>query len=128
MNVDIDLPRLWPKLAKIPPDTKTLADKGFVKDSVYFPNRNMMVTPMLLQSREQYAKEDIFIGRRVKKNRYTCETVFSRVTDVSILTDKIPRYKMRHIQEACDWAHGRANLQQPLLKPKNWNAYLDSLN
>ncbi len=128
MDVDLlPLPRLWPRLAKIPPGKYILADKGFCKDSVYFPNRNIIYTPILLESRSQYTRGEIAYGRRVKKNRYSCETVFSRVTDVSILVETIPRGKMRWINDACDWAHGRANLQQPLLYPKNWDVYIESL-
>jgi len=122
------LPRLFPRLAKLPSSWAVLADKGFCKDSVYLPNRNTFITPIRLEAREQYTKGEIAYGRRVKKNRYTCETVFSRVTDVSILRDSIGRGKMRHLNDACSWAHGRANLQQPLLKPKTWGAYLESLN
>jgi hypothetical protein len=36
--------------------------------------------------------------------------------------------RLLHLADACDWAHGRANLQQPLLKPLNWGAYLASLH
>ena len=122
-----DLPRLWPRLAKFPKGSELSGDKGFYRDSGALPNQNTIHTPIRLDGRDQYSRGEIVHGRRCKKNRYTSETVFSRVTDVSILCDTVPREHMRHLSDACNWGHGRANIQQPLLKPLNWDAYIASL-
>ena len=55
------------------------------------------------------------------------QTFFSRVTDLAILTDRVPREHMRHLEHAWNWAHGRANIQQPLLYPLNWSDYINRL-
>jgi len=123
-----ELPRLWPRLAKYPKGSELSGDKGFYRDSGALPNQNTIHTPIRLEGRDRYSRGEIQHGRRCKKNRYTSETVFSRVTDVSILLDTVPRERMRHLNDACNWAHGRANIQQPLLKPLNWDEYIASLN
>ena len=104
-----------------------LADKGFYKDALSMPNFNKMVTPIRMDGRDQYTNTEIKEGIRIKKNRYTCEVVYSRVTDCKLLRDRIPRWHFRNIFMTNAWAHGRANLQQPLLRPKLWDAYLQQL-
>jgi len=52
------------------------------------------------------------IGHNVKicQKRYTCEVVYSRVTDVPILYGKIPRQRFHLFESIVGWAHGHANL------------------
>lgn len=121
------LPKLWPRLAKFPVGFSLSGDKGFHRDAASLPNQNLIHTPVRLDGRKQNTRGESEHGRRVKKNRYTSEVVYSRVTDVSILCDIVPRERMRYLGHAWNWAHGRANLQQPLLKPLNWKAYLDKV-
>ena len=127
LTITQPLPELWPRLAKFPPGSDLSGDKGFCKDSGHLPHQNLIHTPIRLDGRVQYSRMEIKHGRRNKKNRYTSETFFSRVTDVAILTDRVPREHMRHLEHAWNWAHGRANIQQPLLYPLNWSAYINRL-
>jgi hypothetical protein len=122
------LPRLFPRLQKFPKNTKGLGDKGFHKDQFNMPNHNEIHTPIRLDGRLQYTNSEIKEGKINKTNRYTCEVVYSRVTDCKLLRDRLPRWHFRNLIMANSWAHGRANLQQPLLKPKLWDFYINHFN
>ena len=51
--------RLPIRLAKIPPGTKVLADRGFAEDAPFYPNFNEHITPAFLSGRLQFDVEDI---------------------------------------------------------------------
>lgn len=114
------------RLTKVPPGYSVLADRGFVFDSVKYPNLNSMVTPHFLGGREQFTKGEIEIDRGVCTLRYTSEAVFSHIFNEKTLKDSIPYGLFSILNDAWDCGHAIANLNQPLRKPENWDAYLAS--
>jgi hypothetical protein len=112
--------QLWLRLAKIPKEYKTLADKGFAETERDYPNFNTAVeTPTKLAAAKAYRKapEHIKRDRPLTSSRFSAETVFSRVYSEDILNGKIPYYLIPLLPYAHSLAHGEANLDQPFRTP-----------
>ena len=107
------------RLAKIPPGYSNLANRGFASCAMYYPNLNAQITPHFLAGHEQFHQEEISADRLKCQVRYTSETYFSRVTDTTALRDRISFSLFQQLSHIVDWAHGRANLCQPLQKPSH---------
>jgi len=111
--------KLWSAaLAKLPLGRLVLADRGFYRDAVLYPNFNAHLTPHFLSGRDQFSAGEIISDRRICQLRYTAETSFSRVTDTSGLQDVIPRSFFSLMQDMCDWGHAHMNLCKPLKAPR----------
>ena len=109
---------LWRRaLAKIPRGRAILADRGFFRDALLYPNFNPQLTPHFLSGRARFTAGEVICDRRVCELRYGSETSFSRVTDTEGLRDIIPRGFFSIMQDMCDWGHAHANLCAPFHLP-----------
>ena len=109
---------LWRRaLAKIPRGRAILADRGFFRDALLYPNFNPQLTPHFLSGRARFTAGEVICDRRVCELRYGSETSFSRVTDTEGLRDIIPRGVFSIMQDICDWGHAHANLCAPFHLP-----------
>ena len=109
---------LWSRaLAKIPAGRAVLADRGFHKDALLYPNFNVQLTPHFLSGRAQFTAGEVSSDRRVCELRYGSETSFSGVTDTEGLRDSIPRGFFPIMQDMCDWGHAHMNFCQPFHTP-----------
>jgi hypothetical protein len=111
------------RLSKIPAGKTTLADRGFANCTMYYPNLNAQITPNFLAGREQFSAEEVSSDRVKCQLRYTSETVFSRVTDITALHDRVSRGHFSNLHHIVDWAQGHANLCQPLQRPGRDNYF-----
>ena len=107
----------------IPPGYIILGDKGFTNTSGMYPNFNTVLLPAFLHGNNQFTKEKIGHNLRACQLRYTCETVYARITNRRTLYGFIKWQFFHHFQDACDWAHGRANLYLPLQMLAKYEAY-----
>ena len=111
------------RLKNIPADYLIMADKGFDGTSGYYPNNNTVLHPAFLHGNNQFSPEQIGYNLRACQLRYSCETVYSNVTNCPRLYGFIPRGIFHHFQDLCDWGHGRANLYLPLQMPTKYVEY-----
>jgi hypothetical protein len=117
---ETSLVKLWSAtLSKIPLGRVVLADRGFYRDAILYPNFNAQLTPHFLSGREQFSAGEIISDRRICQLRYTAETSFSRVTDTAGLQDVISRNFFTVLQDMCDWGHAHMNLCKPLKTPSH---------
>jgi hypothetical protein len=117
---------IWGKygrLKNIPIGYLILGDKGFEGTSGSYPNYNTVLHPAFLHGHEQFSTEQICHNLKVCQLRYTCETVYSRVTNRHSLCGMIRRAKFEYFEDSCNWAHGRANLYMPLQMPAKYVNY-----
>ena len=116
-------PKIPRRLAKLPGCFKVLADRGFDGDNLSYPHFNIVITPEFLgkddmgYSRKQFTLPELGRDRKICELRYTCEVVFSCVTNDKMLRDVIPYEALAHIEHAFCWAHAGANLRKPLKMP-----------
>ena len=116
---EISQPTIWLRSAKLPFDGEGLADKGFENGDKYFDHFNRVRCPRMLRNRnvkqcdvvELLSKEDYC------KLRYTSEVDFTLFEHVDAVKDCVPIENISQLPHAVEWAHGHANLQQPLRKP-----------
>jgi hypothetical protein len=107
---------IWkPRLAKVPPGHEILADRGFDTCARHYPHYNQHRCPTFLRGRDKFTSTEVKSDYQICKLRYTCEVVFSRVTNEKSLKDVIPQHFFKHIQHHWDWACGNANLCKPLM-------------
>ena len=60
-------------------------------------------------------------------DRYTCEVVYSNVTNCDCLNGFIRRNIFHHFQDLCGWDHRRANFCLPLQMPEKYNDYFSKV-
>jgi hypothetical protein len=101
-------------MRKFPRGWRMLADRGFRGTAMYYPNLNAQLTPHFLSGRLQFTSEEVASDYDLCKLRYTCEVIFSRVTNVKGLRDVIPYSRFAHVSDMLHWGHARINLGQPL--------------
>lgn len=119
---------IWGKngrLKNIPVGYLILGDKGFEGTNGSYPNYNTVLHPAFLHGHEQFSTEQIGHNLLACQLRYTCETVYSRVTNRHSLRGVIRRAKFEYFEDSCNWAHGRANLYHPLQMPAKYPNYFD---
>ena len=104
-----------------------MADRGFANDSYLYPNLNHHITPHFLSGRSQFEAEEISKDREICKRRYTCEVAFARFTDVAGLRDVVPYQFNKILTDMVHWGHAHNNLQQPLKKSHDYDAYVRRL-
>ena len=114
------------RLKNIPVGYLVMADKGFDGTSGYYPNNNTVLHPAFLHGNSQFSPEQIGYNLRACQLRYSCETVYSNVTNCPRLYGFVPRGIFHHFQDLCHWGHGRANLYLPLQMPLNYKDYFAS--
>jgi len=94
-----------------------LADRGFWRCAIFYPNFNVHITPAFLHGRAQFTTDEIASDRRKCQLRYSSEVALSRTTNMRCLQDIIPREYFPILQDAQDWAHAKINLAAPLQMP-----------
>ena len=92
-------------------------DKGFFGTSGFYVNFNPILSPSFLYGNSQFSPQQMNHNLRSCQLRYTCEVVYSNVTNCIRLEGFFPRNLFHHFQDLCDWAHGRANMYLPLQMP-----------
>ena len=110
------------RLGNIRPGAAVLADRGFGYDFLKYPNCNQMLTSHFLLGRKQFTKNENSTDKITCKLRYTCEVVYSRVTDTKSLQGVITYDMFPYLQHCHNWAHARCNLQRPLRIPMDYDA------
>jgi hypothetical protein len=123
-SVSPDFKFISSRLAKIPAEFLILADRGFVDDSLKYPNCNSHITPAFKMGREQFSIVELFIDKLVCTLRYTCEVCFSRVTDEAALSGIIPRSMFAIVDYINHWGHANINIGLPLVTPPDWEQYI----
>ena len=94
---ECELVRLHSKwLIIFPPGTSRLVDRGFAFCTAFYPNLNIAFVPAFMRGRNQMFPIEIINARRMSQDRYTCECVFSRVSQHKLLKG-ILRYVLLHI-------------------------------
>jgi len=94
---------------KFPLGYMILGDKGFDHTASCYVNYNTTLHPAFLTD-GNFDLSQIGHNVNICQKKYTCEVVYSRVTDVPILYGKIPRQRFHLFDSIVGWAHGRANL------------------
>ena len=76
-----ELPNVWYRLAKIPPDINILADKGFWRTCRLYLNLNHVKTPPYMRNRSLKQHEYYKLVEKTEccLLRYTCEFLYSHV-------------------------------------------------
>ena len=114
-----ELPKVWLRGAKLPPDWEGLADKGFQGVNRLMPNFNQVRCPKILMKRQekQCDSEELSYKGECCRLRHTSEAVFSFFENVGMLKDGVPYHNIKLIPYALEWGCGTINLQKHLRKP-----------
>jgi hypothetical protein len=124
----VELHRDW--LNIFPGGSVILVDRGFAHCQVFYGNGVEMVPPAFMRGRSQLPAGEVQASRRIAEDRYTSETVFSRVV-MHHLVDGIVDYKhFAYLGDAWLVAHFGAQLYEPLIPPQYWprpDSYFDDL-
>ena len=116
-----DLPKIWLRLAKIPPDYDGLGDKGFEKTTRMNPNMNTMRTPFKLSNDQaiEYRRGAGMISadRETSYSRAPAEINYGRYRNDETLQPVVPYWQLAMLPYANEWAHADMNLLDPIRKP-----------
>ena len=101
----------WGKLGrlKFPFGYMILGDKGFDNTATCYVNYNTTLHPAFLTN-DQFNQDQGNHNITICQKRYSCETVYSRVTDTVKLSGVYRREHFQHFEALVGWAHGRANI------------------
>jgi len=99
---------------KLPIGMVILGDKGFECTTAAYPNYNVTHHPAFLTN-DQFNITQMGLNTQISQVRYTSEVVYARVTNRKSLYGYLERHRFSYFDELNAWAHGRANLYQPLL-------------
>jgi hypothetical protein len=101
----------WGKHGRLlfPKGSLVLGDKGFDNTAACYVNYNTTLHPAFLTN-PQFNENQVGHNIEICQKRYTCEVVYSRITNVKALYGIIPRRRFRNMEPLIGWAHGRANL------------------
>jgi hypothetical protein len=101
----------WGKLGrlKFPFGYMILGDKGFDNTATCYVNYNTTLHPAFLTN-DQFNQDQVNHNITICQKRYSCETVYSRVTDTVKLSGVYRREHFQHFEALVGWAHGRANI------------------
>ena len=111
--------------SEVPIGTARSEDRGFAFTTPYYCNFNRSIVPAFLGGRHQFVKKEVYSSALYSADRYSCESVFSRVAKSPSLGERIPARFFSYTNAAWLTAHARANTMQPIAKPANWDS-LDS--
>ena len=103
--------RAWGSKGRLlfPPDHCILGDKGFDNTAGCYTNYNTTLHPSFLTS-TQFSREEVNHNIQICKKRYSCETVYSHVTETVKLSGIYKKEWFHHFDSILGWAHGRANI------------------
>ena len=71
--------------------------------------------------RKQFSKREIIDSARYSQDRYSCESVYSRVAKTPSINDVIHKRFFPYVNAAGAMAHARANFCKPIKEPANWS-------
>ena len=94
---------------RIPLGYVILADKGFDNTAGCYVNFNTSLHPAFLTNK-QFSVGEANHNLEICKKRYTCETVYSRVTETGKLSGVLKKEWFHHVDDLISWAHGTANI------------------
>ena len=86
-----------------------LGDKGFDNTAGSYSNFNTTVHPAFLTN-PQFSLDEVNHNVLICQKRYTCEVVYSRVTQLKKLSGIIAREHFHHFEDILAWGHGLANI------------------
>lgn len=109
------------RLYKFPTASSLIGDKGFAKCSSHLPNGNRVIHPHCLSKGTQFSRSELMHDKGVKEVRWKEESVFTRLTNETLLATIVPYHNMRYLEDAVSWALGRCNLCLPIYEPLNWD-------
>jgi hypothetical protein len=115
--------RLPTRYLKLDASLCCIADRGYIKHSVFYPNLNKHITPSSLKKREQFDYEDQERDIDIKRLRYSSETYFARVVNCRLLGRIIKIEDFGIFEDALSWAMAMANMYKPLREPGDWEEY-----
>jgi len=103
--------RAWGALGrlKLPRGYCILGDKGFDNTAGSYTNYNTTLHPSFLTN-DQFSRDEVNHNIEICKKRYTCETVYSQVTQLKKLSGVLPRESFHHFEDMVAWGHGLANV------------------
>lgn len=121
MPKEEDLPDIWLRLAKIPPDWDVLGDKGFYKSDRYYPHLNKVRTPWKLNDKkvQQYRRSAGMIveDRETSDTRVVVEDDYERYRNEKILKGPVQYWQLALLPYAHEWGHATMNLSEPMRRP-----------
>ena len=94
---------------RIPLGYLILGDKGFDNTASCYVNYNTTLHPAFLTN-DQFNLSQTGHNVQICQKRYTCEVVYSRVTNVKALYGTIPRERFHLFEPLVGWGHGRSYL------------------
>jgi hypothetical protein len=115
------------RLAKYPPGTLILADRGFYLHTMLYTNMNGHITPYFMAGRSQFTADESLADLLACRLRYTNEVGFARVTQEGMLRDTIAYEYFPVIHHVVNWAFANVNLSAPLRNPAGYCDYLEHL-
>jgi hypothetical protein len=92
-----------------------LGDKGFDNTAGSYVNFNTTLHPAFL-THKQFSRDQVNFNLLICQKRYTCETVYSRVTQLKKLSGIIQREHFKHFDDFLGWGHGLANINYGYLQ------------
>ena len=95
-----------------------LGDKGFDNTAEYYTNYNVTLHPAFLTHR-QFIRGQVDFSLKICQKRYTCEVVYSRVTQPKKLSGIVQREHFKHFDDILGWGHGLANINYGYLQKIN---------
>jgi hypothetical protein len=102
-------------LVQFPPGVGRLVDRGMADCDKHYKNLVQAFFPAFLKGRAQMARVEIIDARRQSSNRYTCETVFSRVVQHKLLDGVVKKEHWHFMNDAWIVGHFGAQLYRPLI-------------
>ena len=108
-------------LVRFPPGTGRLVDRGMSNCTQYYENLVRAFYPAFMRGRKQLSRVEIIDAKRQSANRYTCETLFSRVVQHKILDGLVKKEHFKFMNDAWLVGHFGAQLYEPLIESENYS-------
>ena len=116
-----ELPDIWLRLAKIPPEYEILGDKGFYFCDRLNPWVNHVRTPWKLSDKkvQEYRRSDgmIIEDRETSDTRVVVEDDYERYRNERVLKGTVPHWVLAMLPYAHEWGHATMNLGEPMRRP-----------
>lgn len=121
MPKEDDLPDIWLRLAKIPPEYDILGDKGFYFCDRLNPWVNHVRTPWKLSDKkvQEYRRSGGMIteDRETSFTRVVVEDDYERYRNERVLKGTVPYWVLALLPYAHEWGHASMNLGEPMRRP-----------
>ena len=121
MPTEDNLPDIWLRLAKIPPEYDILGDKGFYFCDRLNPWVNHVRTPWKLSDKkvQEYRRSGGMIAedRETSFTRVVVEDDYERYRNERVLKGTVPYWVLALLPYAHEWGHASMNLGEPMRRP-----------